>query len=173
MPLYRGGWIDTIPDSQELSKQNKQPDRQSRGHLHMHKHGTDTNNPSQRLLWPARLLPFPGSSIRARNQEGSPPCWLGEFTLAWWPMELTWQVWKGIIFNLKMGTVTLKGLTSQPRLSLSGPSYLLRDFFRVFSAGRTRSVQICTATQRKGQGWDPPPLFTKRMQHSTRLKAGE
>lgn len=32
------GWIDIIPDSQELSKQNKQPARQSRGHLHTHKH---------------------------------------------------------------------------------------------------------------------------------------
>lgn len=38
MPLYRGGWTDTIPDSQKLSKQNKQQARQRRGHLHMHKH---------------------------------------------------------------------------------------------------------------------------------------
>lgn len=55
-------------------------------------------------------------------------------------------------FYLEMDTVTLKGLTHQPRLSRSGPSYLLTDFFLALSAGRTRPVQICTTTRRKRQG---------------------
>lgn len=70
-------------------------------------------------------------------------------------------------FLLKTGAVILKGHTSQLRLSLSGPVIRQETFFQSLSAGRTRCIQIRTTTRRKRQGWDPQPLFTKRMQPST------
>lgn len=72
-------------------------------------------------------------------------------------------------FYLTMKTVTLKGLTGQPRLSLSGLTYLLRDFF--FPLGPLcRQDTFCPNMhnqQEEKAGRVPPPLFTKRMQPST------
>lgn len=89
-------------------------------------------------------------------------------------MVAHWQVWKVIIFKMK--TVTLKGLTSQVHLSLSGPCYLLRDFFfQALSAGRTRPVQICTTAQRKRQGGSLHHYLPNECSppHSTPLNAGD
>ena len=67
-------------------------------------------------------------------------------------------------FLLKTGAVILKAsyvCLFQVRL------FAKRLFFQALSAGRTRCIQIRTTTRRKRQGWDPQPLFTKRMQPST------
>lgn len=79
-------------------------------------------------------------------------------------------------FYLKMKTVTLKGLTSQPHLSLFRPRVFAKRFFffQAFSAGRTRSVQICTTTRRKSQGGSLHHYLPNEcsLPHSALLNAG-
>lgn len=128
MPLYRGGWIDTTPDSQELSKQNKQQARQRRGHLPMHKHRRRHKGPQQVAASTSYTPAFSWKFYKSPEPRLSS-------MLAWWIYSCLVAHWismacvKSDHFYLRTKTVTLKGFTSQPHLSLSGPAYLLRDFF--------------------------------------------
>lgn len=172
MPLYGREWTDKIPDSQELLKQNKQQARQRRGHLHMH-----TQGQTQRTLANGCFDQLDSSLFLGILQEPGTKAFLlgGLVNLLIYSCTVAHWIHRASAdsdhFYLKRETVSLKRLTSRLHLSLSGPRYLLRDFLQLLSAGRTRSVQICTTNKRKRQGG--PSTAVYRMKAALHIQLDE
>lgn len=128
MPLYPGGWIDRIPDSQSFpNKINSKPDRE--GAICTRTNTARHKGPQQVA---ASVSSTPALSWRPhKSQEPElsslEAWWIYSCTVAHWIYMVKCGKWA--FFYLKMETVTTKGLTSHPHLSPSGLSYLLRDFF--------------------------------------------